>query len=142
MKWPLIFLLSLFGLVMSFGTVDSIPVTIEPICWAFIFILCAFVIAKYCTEKYFLNGLAVSIGNAIWMAIMHLVFFTAYTTNHTTEMGIIEKLVMPDEPQIVMFFTGIISGATSGLVLGLLSHIAAGILHNRRQEPNALSIQS
>jgi hypothetical protein len=138
MKWPLIFLLSLFGLVMGFGTIDSIPFAIEPFCWAFIFIVCAFVIAKYCTEKYFLNGLAVSIVNAIWMTIMHLVFFTAYTTNHTMEMRVIEKLVMPDEPQIVMFFTGIISGATSGLILGLLSYAAAKILHNDQQEVNAL----
>jgi hypothetical protein len=123
---------------MSFGTVYSIPFTIEPFCWAFIFIMSAFIIAKYCTEKYFLNGLAVSIVNAIWMTIVHLIFFTAYTTNHTTEMGIIEKLVMPDEPQIVMFFTGIISGATSGLILGALSYIAANILNNSKQRNNAL----
>jgi len=141
MKWLLIFLLSLFGLVMSLGTVYFIPFTIEPFCWAVIFIICAFIIAKFCTEKYFLNGLAVSIINAVWMTIVHLYFFTDYAANHTTEMGIIERLVMPDDPKLVMFFTGLISGATSGLILGLLSLIAAKILRNNNmQGTNALSM--
>jgi len=132
MKWPLIFLLSLFGLVMAFGTVYFIPFEIEPFCWIAIFIVSAFIIVKYCTEKYFLNGFAVSIVNAVWMTVLHLSFFTTYTTSHGKEMEIMQYFPMPDDPQLMMFFMGIISGATSGLLLGLLSLAIATFIKKKR----------
>jgi hypothetical protein len=140
MKWSLVFLLSAFGLVMGFGTVYFIPVTIEPFCWGLIFVISAFIIAKYCREEYFLNGLALSIINAIWMTVLHLTFFSAYAANHVTEMEIIERLLMPDEPQIILFFVGILSGAASGVVLGLLSFNAAKLINNNSYSNSALSI--
>jgi hypothetical protein len=140
MKWSLIFLLSAFGLAMGFGTVYYIPVTIEPFCWALIFVISAFVIGRYCAEEYFLNGLAVSILNAVWMTVLHLTFFTIYATNHDAEMEIMQRLLMPDDPQVMMFFTGIISGAISGVVLGSLSFIAAKLINNNSYTANTLSV--
>jgi len=140
MKWPLIFLLSAFGLAMGFGTVYYIPVTIEPFCWVLIFVISAFIIAKYCREEYFLNGFALSIINAVWMTVLHLTFFTAYTTAHVTEMEVIERLLMPDEPQVILFFVGIFSGAASGVVLGIFSISAAKLINNNSYSNSALSI--
>ncbi len=140
MKWPLIFLLSAFGVAMGFATVYLIPVTFEPFCWSGIFIISAFVIARYCTVQYFLNGLAVSILNAVWMTVLHLTFFTIYATNHDAEMQIMQRLLMPDDPQVMMFFTGIISGAVSGIVLGSLSFIAAKLINNNNYTARTLSV--
>jgi len=140
MKWPLIFLLSAFGLAMGFATVYYIPVTIEPFCWVLIFVISAFIIAKYCREEYFLNGFGLSIINAVWMTVLHLTFFTVYTTTHVTEMEVIERLLIPDEPQVILFFVGIFSGAASGVVLGILSFNAAKLINNNSYSNSALSI--
>jgi len=53
MNKKLIFRLSIFGLAMAFATVYFIPSNIEPLCWLAIFILCAYLIAKNCTENTF-----------------------------------------------------------------------------------------
>jgi hypothetical protein len=140
MKWPLIFLLSVFGLAMGFATVNYIAVTAEPFCWSLIFIICAFVIGRYCTEEYFLNGFTVSILNAVWMTILHLTFFTAYASNHDAEMEIMQRLLMPDDPQVMMFFTGIISGAVSGVILGSLSFVASKLINNNDYTAHSLSV--
>jgi hypothetical protein len=140
MKWPLIFLLSAFGLAMGLATIYLIPVAVEPFCWVLIFLISAFIIAKYCTEEYFLNGLTVSIVNGVWMTVLHLVFFTAYAATHVTEMEIMEKLLMPDDPQLMMFFTSILSGAVSGVVLGSLSFIAAKLINNNGYSTGVLSV--
>jgi hypothetical protein len=71
LNWNLIFRLSLFGLAMAFATVYFKPSNIEPFCWLAIFIICAYLIAKNCTSKYFLHGLFVSLLNAVWITAAH-----------------------------------------------------------------------
>jgi hypothetical protein len=55
-NWKLIFQLSLFGLAMAIATVYWIPQNVEPFFWLVIFIICAYLIAKRCSDKYFLHG--------------------------------------------------------------------------------------
>jgi len=73
MNTKLIFQLSLFGLAMAIATVFWIPSNIEPIFWVVIFIICAYLIAKKSTGKYFLHGLLVSIVNSVWITAAHII---------------------------------------------------------------------
>jgi uncharacterized membrane protein len=127
MNWKLILQLSLFGLVMSIATVYIIPSGIEPFCWLGIFIVCAYLIAKNCSEKYFLNGFCVSLVNAVWITAAHILLFETYIANHQQEAAMITKMPLPDSPRLMMLITGPVIGIISGLVLGLFAFIASKI---------------
>ena len=96
MNKKLIFQLSLFGLFMAFATVYFIPSNIEPLCWLVVFIICAYLIAKNCTEKYFLNGFCVSLANAVWITTVHVILFDKYITNHPQEAAMMANMPMPN----------------------------------------------
>jgi len=131
MNKKLIFQLSLFGLAMAFATVYFIPSNIEPIFWLVIFIVCAYLIAKNCTEKYFLNGLCVSLLNAVWITVVHILLFDTYIANHSQEAAMMTKMPMPDSPRLMMLMTGPIVGLISGIVLGLFSFIASRLVKKK-----------
>lgn len=127
MNKKLIFQLSLFGLAMAIGTVYFIPSNIEPICWLVIFIICAYLIAKNCTEKYFVQGLFVSLLNSVWITATHMILFDRYIVGHADEAKMLAN-TMPDHPQLMMLATGPVIGLVSGLVLGLFAFIASKIM--------------
>jgi hypothetical protein len=125
MKTKLIFLLSIFGLVMAFATVYVIPSNIEPLFWLIIFIVCAFIIAKKCSDYYFLHGFLVSIVNCVWITAAHIIFFQTYLSNHQHEAVAMAKMPLPDSPRLMMALTGPIIGILSGLILGWFAVIAS-----------------
>ena len=130
MNWKLIFLLSLFGLAMGFATVFVIPSSLEPLFWLVIFIICAYLIAKYASGKYFLHGLLVSIVNSIWITATHAALFYTYIANHPEYLKMAEGLppMMAGHPRRMMAFTGPIIGVISGLVLGLFAWVASKLV--------------
>jgi hypothetical protein len=65
MNIKLILLLSLFVLAMDFATVFCILSKIESLFLQVIFIICAFLIAKTATGRYFLHGFIVSLVNRV-----------------------------------------------------------------------------
>ena len=125
MNWKLIFQLSLFGLAMAFGTVFFISSGIEPFCWLIIFIICAYLIAKNCTSRYFLHGLLVSLVNSVWITTVHILLFNKYILSHPQEADMLTKMPMPEHPRMMMLVMGLVIGFISGLVLGLFSFIAS-----------------
>jgi len=129
MNWKLIFLLSLFGLAMGFATVFVIPSSVEPFCWLAIFIVCAYLIARYAPGKYFLHGLLVSIVNSIWITAIHASLFYTYVANHPEYLQMLTAPGNPEalsaHPRRMMVITGPIIGLLSGLVLGLFSWVAS-----------------
>jgi hypothetical protein len=132
MKWNLILLLSLFGLGMAFATVSLIPSGIEPFCWLGIFLVCAWIIAKVCTEKYFLHGLLISILNSAWITNTHIFMFQKYVAGHTKEALMMTKMPLHLSPKQMMLITGPVIGIASGIVLGLLAFGASKIVKARK----------
>jgi uncharacterized membrane protein len=132
MNTSLAFRLSLFGLAMAFATVYVIPSSIEPLCWLAIFIVCAFLIAKNCREKYFLNGLFVSLLNAVWITAVHILLFDTYIARHVQEADMMTKMPMPDSPRLMMLIIGPIVGVVSGNILGLFALIASKIVKKKQ----------
>ena len=116
---------------MGTATVYVIPSYIEPLCWLVIFVVCAYLIAKNCSEKYFLNGLGVSVVNSVWITAAHIILFDTYIANHPQEAAMMTTMPMPDSPKLMMLMTGPIVGIVSGLVLGLFAFIASKIMKKK-----------
>ncbi len=128
MNWNLIFNLSLFGLFMAVATVYFIPSNLEPFCWLAIFVVCAYIIAKYCRTHYFFHGFLVSLVNSVWITGIHILLLNNYATKHGKEMEMMSKMPLSNHPRIMMLITGPIVGVISGLVLGLFAFIASKIV--------------
>jgi hypothetical protein len=135
MNWKLIFQLSLFGLAMAICTVYWIPSNLEPYFWFVIFIICAYLIARNCREKFFLNGLFVSLVNSIWITTIHILLFHFYADNHPKEVEMMGKMFLPKHPRLMMLISGPCIGLISGLVLGLLAFIASKIWKSKAIAP-------
>ncbi len=116
---------------MAFATVYFIPSNIEPVFWLIIFIICAYIIAKNCTSKYFLHGFLVSIVNCVWITAVHIFLFKTYAANHTQEMDMMAKMPMPNHPRRMMLIMGPVVGIISGLVLGLFAFVASKIVRKK-----------
>ncbi len=130
MNWKLIFQLSLFGLAMAIATVFFIPTKIEPFFWLFIFIICAYIIAKKCTDNYFLHGFLLSLMNAVWITAVHILLYKNYMHSHPEMSSMNAQMPLPKHPRLMMLFTGPIFGALFGLVQGLFAYISAKLLKN------------
>ncbi len=128
MNWKLIIQLSAFGLIMAFATISLIPEKFEPAFWLVIFVFCAYVIAKVCTEKYFLHGFLVSLVNCVWITGTHIAFYSSYVAHHPNMVKMAaEYPFLPTHPRVAMLLTGPVAGMVSGLVLGLFAFIASKI---------------
>lgn len=126
MNWKLIIQLSVFGLIMAIATVFLIPEKIEPVFWIAIFLFCAYMIAKVCTGKYFLQGFLLSLFNCVWVTAAHVVFYSTYIVNHPAVAKMAEEHpVIPSHPRLAMLITGPVFGIISGLVLGLFTFVAS-----------------
>jgi hypothetical protein len=133
-NWKLIFLLSMFGLAMGIATVFVIPSNVEPLFWAVIFVMCAYVIASRCSRRYFLHGLFVSLANSVWITAAHIAFFDQYITNHRREAAMMTSMPLPNSPRTMMALMGPCVGLASGVILGLLSVAAHKIMVSRAKK--------
>jgi hypothetical protein len=137
MNWKLIFQLSLFGLAMGIATVFVIPSSIEPVFWLAIFVICAYVIARRCSSRYFLHGLLVSLVNSVWITAAHIGFFDQYITNHRQEAAMMTAMPLPDSPRTMMALMGPVVGLASGVVLGLFAVAASKIMSRPGRKPGS-----
>jgi len=132
MNWKIIFQLSVFGLIMAFGTISLIPENIEFIFWLAIFVFCAYVIAKTCSGKYFLNGFCVSLVNSAWITGVHILFYSTYIVHHPSIAKMSgEHPLLPGHPRLAMLIMGPLFGAASGIILGLFAFIASRIVSKK-----------
>jgi hypothetical protein len=131
MNWKLIFLLSLFGLAMAISTVYFISATSEPAYWAVIFVICAWIIAKKCSSKYFLHGLYIGLFNALWITAAHIILYDAYIINHPEEASMMARMPVEVSQRVLMLVTGPFIGLISGSFLGFFAFIASKIVRKK-----------
>jgi len=132
MNWKLIFTLSLFGLVMAFATVSLIPENIESICWLIIFIVCAYLIAKNASGKYFLHGFLVSLVNSVWITAVHTYSCTTYLANHPNAAQMGQKMqIIPGHIRWSMLVSGPLFGIGFGLILGLFAFVVSKLMKKK-----------
>ena len=136
MNWNLLIKLSLFGLIMGVATAFFIPSNIEGILWPVIFIICAYLIAKNCTQMYFTNGFCLSLLNCVWIIAAHAIFYNNYLKGHAQEAAMYNGNPYKIPPQLALAIIGIFIGIASGLVQGLFAFIASKIVKsNHRVNP-------
>jgi len=126
MNWKLIFQMSLFGLIMAFGTVSLIPERTEIIYWIVICVFCAFVIAKQCAEKQFLHGFWLSMLNSVWITFAHIYYYKTYAARHpdVASMGANMHL-LASHPRLLMLILCPVFGAAFGLLQGLFAFLVS-----------------
>jgi hypothetical protein len=123
--------LSLFGLIMAFGTISLIPERFEFIFWIAIMLFCAFVIAKRCVAKYFLQGFWVSLVNSIWITIAHVLFYSTYIAHHADMANLGAQIhFLPSHPRLLMLILCPVYGAIFGLLQGLFAFIFSRFIKN------------
>lgn len=122
-------MLSIIGLAMGFLTVAPMNMGIENAIWGIICLFYGFIIARNCSEKYFLNGFMVSIVNCVWVTGAHLLFFHDYVANHAEMVKNMNMFHLNGtHPRISMLLTGPIVGIVFGIVVGLLALLASKII--------------
>jgi hypothetical protein len=136
MNKKLIFILSLFGLLMGFATIYLVPAIYVRLFWLTVFIICPFFIAKYSTRKYFLSGLFLGLLNAAWIAVAHILFLNTFMANHPHEAELASNIatlfkIPAGSIMILILARGIVVGLLSGLVLGLFAFIASQIIKKK-----------
>jgi hypothetical protein len=124
----LIVQLSLFGLAMGILTVFVIPSSFEPVCWLFIFVICAYIIAKRATGRYFQHGFMVSVVNSLWIIAAHALLFNQYVAGHPQEARLMTIMPLSTHPRVLMIVMGLLAGALSGLVLGFFAFVAGKLV--------------
>jgi hypothetical protein len=136
MNKKLIFILSLLGLIMGFVTIYPVPAIGVRLFWLAVVIVFPFFIARYCSRKYFLNGLLLGLLNAAWITAAHMLFFNTYIANHQHDAELLSNIAVlfkipTGSIMIVVLARGIIVGLVSGLILGLFALIASMIMKKK-----------
>jgi len=133
MNWKLIFQLSIFGLIMAFGTVSLIPEKIEPLFWAVIFVFCSWVIARAAQGKYFLHGFMTGLFNCIWITIIHYFFYQRYMENHPRVDSMTAAIPPPftTHPRAYVLLVGLSLGIMSAVIFGLFAFIGSKIAQKK-----------
>lgn len=134
MNWKLIFQLSIFGLIMAFGTISLIPEKTELIFWLAIWVFIAFVIAKQCATRQFWHGFWVSMVNSLWITIAHALYLKSYLAHHpdmTTTNPVLNPF--PQHPIFVMLLFAPIFGIAFGIIQGLLAFAVSRFVKPNKQ---------
>lgn len=131
MNWKLIFLLSLFGVVMGVASLFGFTRGIEPFLWLLIFVFYAWRIAKNAPGKFFLHGFLVSVLNGIWISIIHAAFFSLYVKNNPEMLESFSKLPPSLSPRLMMLIIGPIVGVLFGVIAGLFALVGAKIVRRK-----------
>jgi hypothetical protein len=138
MRWTLIFLLSLFGLVMAAATVGAIvPSNVAQVLWLPIFLISAYVIAVRAGGRFFMHGLAVGIVNSFWITVIHGLFVETFMANNPEEASMLASMPLPHRPRIMMALVGPLVGVVSGAIIGLLAVLAARLFGRPTTRPTA-----
>ncbi len=124
MNWPLVLLLSLFGLVMGAATVSLVPFAIEPLLWLAIFLVCAYAVARRVSGMRFLHGLTIGLINSIWVTAVHLALFNKYVIHHMAQASMMKDLLIAHSPRLTLAAVGTAIGLVSGIVIGTLCAMA------------------
>src|SRR3954471_2666497 len=82
MNWNLIVRLSFFGFLIGGLSVSLLPEAVEAVMWLFVYVFSAYLIAKRCTQKFFLNGFILGMLNTGWVTGFHVIFHETYLSGH------------------------------------------------------------
>ena len=134
MKFRLIFLLSVFGLLMGCCTAFWIPAKAEHYIWVFVFVLCAFIISRNAGSKYLLNGFVLGVLDAVWTICLRLYFYNKYVSlNPRIQQENVKLMEQHVRPAIAMLATLPLAALFMGVVQGLFALVLSRFINGSRK---------
>ncbi len=127
MRWKVILLLSLFGLLMGALSLGGFTRGIELWYWIAIAAISALVLARSAQQRHFLHGWFVGALSGLWNGTVQAAFFTTYAANNPASIQNTDGSSFVLTPTFVLI-AGPIIGMIYGVVVGLLSQVTARIL--------------
>lgn len=125
-KTKLIFLLSLLSLVMGFLTINLILPNWDYVCYIIIFMICGYVISRYCDDKYFMHGVLVGLIGSVWITAIHVLFYKNYIIKHPAEEEMLKNMWNHEEhARTMMLFFKPAVGIIYALLQGVFAYFAS-----------------
>ncbi|QQS35788.1 MAG: hypothetical protein IPM56_16330 [Ignavibacteriales bacterium] len=114
---PLLF----FGILMGAAGVLGLLGKYELIIWLPVFMVCAFILAKFLTAKFFVNGFVLGFLLAVLSSAIQVIFFDHYINNNPQLKSGFEKLPSPGDAKIFFIMMAPLIGLLSGITLGVFT---------------------
>jgi hypothetical protein len=135
MNWPLILVLSLFGILMGLLSLFGLTHGIEWILWLIIAVISAAVLAKKVQTRLFVSGFLVGVCDGVFNSIIQSLFFGTYLLNNPQVAEQIDQIPAGIDGRFFSLLAGPFIGLIFGLVVGLLAVIARKVTNKRSAEP-------
>jgi hypothetical protein len=120
MNWELLLLLSLFGLIIGFLSVNGYTKRIEPLIWLLTGMFSAFILARNVTSQIFLYGIALGLTWGILNGLIQSIFFDRYLQKNPKYKEAYNKK-MPVKPRFFVLIAGPVIGLITGATIGGLA---------------------
>ncbi len=121
MNWRLVISISLLGLLLAVATIYFAPSETELILWMLLFLVSAFLVARYVDENIFLHGLFTGIFIFVWITLADSFLFGKYYLNHRGEVEAISNLGMTSSVHSTLVILGPAAGLVVGSIIGVLA---------------------
>jgi hypothetical protein len=127
MNWKLIALLSLTGVLTGILTLYMLPARYEAVLSTPVFLLCAYLLARYAEVAYFIHGVLVGFFHTVCHAAIHIGWSAVYFEHHTKEAAQFVRMSEESGATVVqaMMLMGMFSAVVAALVMGLFSIAAS-----------------
>ena len=128
MNLNLIVRLSFFGFLMGAATVLGVSLFLAALLWLIIYSGSVIVIAKRCTDTYFLHGFMLSMLNIGWTTGFHVIFYQSYLASHHEIDLLYSMLPFSSSPRLGMIVMAPVFGAFFGVMVGFFSFLVAKVI--------------
>lgn len=133
--------LSILGIVLSVARIFWVSSSDETLYWIGIYVVAPFVIARFCQEKFFINGFVLAVLYSFFILIFQLYFYDEYVLRHASES--VNSLqteesyegFLSDSPKMNMIISIPFYGILKGVLLGFCAHIASFIVDRKEDVP-------
>jgi hypothetical protein len=132
MNWRLIFVLSLFSVIIGFASMLGLTKSYEWLMWLCVGIYSAFRFARITRDDLFLHGFYLGIFVGVFSAAIQAIFISTYLSNNPRMVEALNALPQSLHPAVVVLIMGPIIGAVSGVVFGVLAVVAGKLVRFSR----------
>jgi len=131
MNWKLVASLSAFGVLMGFASVLGWTGKLEGPLWIAIGSVCAVVIARSVPDRHARHGFLVGMFGAMASQLIAAALMPTYLANNPNVAAELSAVPAGLTPQTLFLLAAPHIGLVSGLVLALVSTIAARLIRGR-----------
>lgn len=127
MSWKLVLSLTLLGAVVGMASVLGLSGVAAAIGWTLVAVICAGQIARRAPGRPFLHGFLTGVLGSALATLVQVALISIYLENQPDIAAELEAMATTLTPRTLILISAPFLGAVGGLVLGLLSWIAARI---------------